>query len=473
MSLLERMTLPPGDPRPPADDPNAETVEGQPVVARGHARRHHGPPPGADSQLWHALRDCQALRPLPPIALGDLLAAATMRSFQPGEAMIRQDDPAEGLLILLEGSAHALLRHQDGDDRRIGRFVAGDLVGEMALVTRATRSATVIADSPVRALLVPTAEFDRLAARHLGLGVVLTDLVADRLGRGAHDGFGGKTVEGFRILRCVGRGGMSVVYQAQDDATGEIVALKMMSYRLIYDSAALARFHQEAEILRGLDHENIARLKRLFPTYNTYFLVMEFCDGVDLGRLVSSRGRLAESHVRPILGQLARALEYVHARGFVHRDLKPGNVMITRHGEVKLTDFGIAVPEVGLDDQFSGEVPSVLGTPAFMAPEQLIGGALDRRTDVYALACLAYELLTGTHLFRAKSIRELTGQKLTMQPPAAAEIGAGISAELHAFLRDALRVNPDERPASVTSLVEWAAPCAPLPQDLLDQQGRW
>ena len=119
---------------------------------------------------------------------------------------------------------------------------------------------------------------------------MLTELVADRLGRGAHDGFGGKTVEGFRILRCVGRGGMSVVYQAEDSATGEVVALKMMSYRLIYDSAALARFHQEAEILQGLDHPNIANLKRLFPTFNTYFLVMEFCNGVDLARLLGSRG---------------------------------------------------------------------------------------------------------------------------------------------------------------------------------------
>ncbi len=104
----------------------------------------------------------------------------------------------------------------------------------------------------MRVLLVPTAAFDRLAVRHLELGIVLTELVADRLGQGAHDGFGGKQVEGFRILRCIGRGGMSIVYRAQDEATGELVALKMMSYRLIYDAPALARFHQEARLLQGL-----------------------------------------------------------------------------------------------------------------------------------------------------------------------------------------------------------------------------
>jgi eukaryotic-like serine/threonine-protein kinase len=420
-------------------------------------------------QVWNLLGNCRALATLSSTALQDLHSVAAERSFEPGDALMTQGDPAEGLLILLEGAARALLRGQDGEDRCIGRFTSGDVVGEMALVTREPRSATVIADSPIRALLVPTAAFDRLAVRHLELGMVLTQLVADRLGRDAHDGFGGKKVEGFRILRGIGRGGMSVVYRAQEESTGDLVALKMMSYRLIYDPDALARFHQEAEILQALDHENIAHLKRLFAAFNTYFLVMELCEGVDLQRLVRSRGRLAEAQVRPILGQLARALEYVHQRGLVHRDLKPGNVMITRHGDVKLTDFGLVVPVFDPADQATTGVHTVMGTPAFMAPEQLSGGPLDRRTDVYALGCLAYDLLTGHRLFRATSVFELARQKLTLQLPAAADIGEGISADLYAFLQGALRVRPDERPASAASLLPWAARCDPLPQDLIDE----
>lgn len=441
----------------------------QPGVARRRAGTYAAAPAGADPQVWNALQNCRALTRLPPVALRDLWAAATVRSFQQGDALMNQGDVAEGLLIILDGTAHAMLRSPDGDDRCIGRFSGGDLVGEMALVTRAARSATVIADSPVRALLVPTPEFDRLAGRHLELGVVLTELVAERLGRGANDGFGGKQVEGFRILRCAGRGGMSVVYRALEDATGELVALKMMSYRLIYDSAALARFRQEAEIVRGLQHPNIARLQRLFQAYNTYFLVMEFCEGVDLARLISGRGRLPESQVRPILGQLACALEYVHRRGFVHRDLKPGNVMITRAGEVKLTDFGIAVPEVVIDQLAAGR-HALMGTPAFMAPEQMAGGPLDRRTDIYALACVAFELLTGHHLFRAPSLLELAQQKQTMSLPPAAEIGDGISAELFEFLHSALQVMPGKRPGSLAPLLAWAAPCDPPPEDLVGEQ---
>ena len=168
------------------------------------------PAPEANPLSWNQLRNCQLLTALSEAALREVFEAAEERSYQPGDVIVRQGDPAEGLLILLEGTAHALLRGQDGN-HCLGRFTNGDVVGEMALVTREARSADVIADSPVRALLVPTAAFDRLAMRHLELGMVLTQLVANRLGQGAHDGFGGKRVEGFRILRRVGRGGMSVV----------------------------------------------------------------------------------------------------------------------------------------------------------------------------------------------------------------------------------------------------------------------
>ena len=451
----------------PTDDSNAETVE------RGRVEPLR--PPGingvqsadTDSQLWKLFGNCRALSTLAQNALRDVFAVSTERLFAPGEVMMRQGDPADGLWIVLDGSALAILRQQDGSDHCVGRFCGGDVVGEMALVTRAARTVTVIAESRVLAMLVPAAEFDRLARRHFELAVVLTELVAERLGRAANDGFGGKQIEGFRIQRSVGRGGMSVVYQARDEANGDLVALKMMSYRLIYDAVALARFHQEAEILRGLQHTNIARLKRLFSAYNTYFLVMELCDGVDLGRLVSASGRLPERQVRPILGQLAHALEYVHQRGFVHRDLKPGNVMLTRGGEVKLTDFGIAVPEVVLDDDAATERHVILGTPAFMAPEQLSGDPLDRRTDVYALGCLAYDLLTGERLFRATNVYELVHQKLTLCLPPAAEIGDGVSAEFYEFLQSALRAQPDERPASVAPLLGWAARCEPPPPHAL------
>ena len=156
------------------------------------------PAPDTNPLSWNSLRHCRSLAMLSDATLQELMGRREERSFQPGDAMVRQGEAAEGLLIVLEGAAHALLRGGDRD-HHIGGFTAGDIVGEMALVTREARSADVIADSFVRALVVSTAAFDRLATRRLELGVVLTELVADRLGQGAHDGFGGKQVEGFGL----------------------------------------------------------------------------------------------------------------------------------------------------------------------------------------------------------------------------------------------------------------------------------
>lgn len=393
--------------------------------------------------------------------MGEICAAARECRFSAGDALMHQGDVADGLMIMLEGRAQAVLRTADGE-QSVGRFFPGDLVGEMALVTRGTRTATVVAESAVRALLVPTAEFDRLAARHTMLPIILTELVAERLGRAASDGFGGKLVDGFRILRAAGRGGMSVVYRAEDQRTGETVALKMMSYRLIYDADALSRFRDEADILRDLQHEHIAKLHRLFQAFNTYFLVMEFCEGTDLARLLDEHGPRPETQVRAILGQLAHALQYVHERGFVHRDLKPGNVMLTAGGTIKLTDFGIAVPELLVNDA-RGERHRVIGTPEFMAPEQLAGGPIDRRADVYALACIAYELLTGRPLFATRDIVELAQLKLDMPARVGGMLDHVTDRELAHFIQSSLSVDPNERP-SLQPLTAWAARCEVAPQ---------
>jgi hypothetical protein len=413
-----------------------------------------------DQASWNVFRGCRHFAALSQTTIEEMFASVEERRYAAGDALIRQGDPADGLLVLVEGTARVMVR--DEDCRRcVGVVTAGDLVGEMALVTREPRTADVVAESAVLALMLPIAAFDRLIARHLELCIVLTNLVADRLGQEAHDGLGGKAVGGYRIVRCVGRGGMAIVYRAEDVETGEVVALKMMSHRLAYEPNAAARFRREAELLRGLDHENIARVHRDFTAYNTLFFVMDFCDGTDLGQPIRAGRRMPESQVRRILGQLARALDHVHRKGLVHRDLKPGNVMVDRVGTVKLMDFGLAMAHTTPDGETLASMTAagmLLGTPAYMAPEQISCAPLDARADIYAMGCLAYGLLTGRHLFSATNLLDLIREKLTLRLPSAREIGDGISDELHGFLDHALRLNRDERLSSVASLMEWAGP---------------
>jgi CRP-like cAMP-binding protein len=402
-------------------------------------------------------QSCRAFASLPLATLREVFGRVQERTYAAGDVLMRQGDPASGLLVVLEGTASAAIHDADGR-RAMGAFTAGDVVGEMALITHEPRTADVIADSPVRALFLPAEAFEQLALRHRELPVVLTNIVAERLGASPRDALGGKTLDRYRIVSTLGRGGMSVVYRARDEKSGQDVALKMMSHRLVYEPGALSRFEREATTVQALHHEHIAGIERLFPAYGTYFLAMELCDGPDLGRLLAHHGRFPEAQVKRIVGQLARALTYVHGMGLVHLDVKPSNVIVTSPGIVKLTDFGVAVPQLPFTDVTRTVAESLLGTPVFMAPEQLAAGPLDARTDIYALGCVAYNMLAGWPPCTATNLLDLVQQKLTFRLPPAEEIGGGIGAEVHEFLEGALQTDRDARLSSLDGLASWAGP---------------
>lgn len=394
-------------------------------------------------------------RELAPELLAGIRARAREHAYKPGDLLIRQGDPGDALFVILEGKAVAVAHEEGGAAHTLGWFQRGSVVGEMALVTREPRSADVVADSAIRALVLPADDFHQLAERHPELAVLLTNVVADRLGESSRDGLGGKVIHGYRITRAVGRGGMAVVYEArrlEDQAT---VALKMMSHRLLYQAGAVSRFRTEAEIVKTLRHENIAALYDEFPAYRTRFLAMEFCDGRTLHQIVQQRGPLDEATARKILGQLACALRYVHARGVVHRDLKPSNVMLNLDGRVKLMDFGLALPDPLSDHTVTRSQVSV-GTPIYMAPEQLSRAEAGVESDLYALACIVYEIVSGSPLFTAADFMTLVEQKLAPSVPPASQIGRGISDELHELIHLGLKRERGERRVSLDRMAEWA-----------------
>jgi serine/threonine-protein kinase len=268
-------------------------------------------------------------------------------------------------------------------------------------------------------------------------------------------------LNGYRVLGTVGRGGMAVVYEATELATGDRVALKMMSHRLVYQPGAISRFEREARIVEPLEHVNIARMRGHFPAFRTEFIVMEFCEGATLGDLLSRHGAFPEDEAKRVLGQLAAALQFVHDRGVVHRDLKPGNIMLTPEGRVKLMDFGLAKEDKNVSDDTATQTDTVLGTPLYMPPGQMTGEESGFTIDVYAFACIAYELVVGKPFHQGRTARGLFQDKLTRHVPPASEIGSGISDDLHDLLVKGLENEPEERLATLAAVVSWSGELHP------------
>jgi CRP-like cAMP-binding protein len=390
-----------------------------------------------------------------------LLSAMHVVSYQPGDYLIRQGDPGEDLFVILEGTATGHVRQAVGTSTPIAEFSAGAVVGEISLLTKEPRTADVVASSPVRALSLPVVDFHRLAEEHPELRVVLTYVLAERLGRSSYDGLSGKDIHGYRIHRTVGRGGMGIVYEGASLATGETVALKMMNHALLYQPAAVKRFRREAEVLRSFQHPSIARLYDHFAAYQTEFLVMEFCEGLTLDQRMASHGPFPETLVRSIVGQLAETLHYVHQLGRTHNDLKPSNVIIGPSGRAKLLDFGLA--KFGLrggDDEATTVSQPIgpVGTLRYMAPEQFSNDPTDYRVDVYGLACVAYELLTGRPVVSASDVFGIIQEKRAFLLPKAAEIGSGVTPEMYVFLAQGLEAHPEKRTVDLSRMAEWARP---------------
>jgi CRP-like cAMP-binding protein len=415
----------------------------------------------ADPVSREVLLESEPFRALRPRLVDQVFSCVTVRHYEPNETIIRQGQQGDSLYVVIDGEARVLLRGHDGTIRAIGTLSRGSVAGEMSLITQEPATADVVATSEVRALVLSAADFDGLAAKNPELTIVLTNVVADRLGRALHDGLGGKVLNGYQILGCIGRGGMAVVYEAKELATSQRVALKMMSHRLVYQPGAFSRFEREARIVQPLEHENIARLLGHFPAFRTEFIVMEFCEGSTLADLLSKHGAFPEDQAKRVLGQLASALQFVHEHGVVHRDIKPGNMMLTPSGRVKLMDFGLAKEDQKVTEDTATQSGTVLGTPLYMPPGQMTGDESGPPIDVYSFACIAYELVAGKPLFEGRTTRGLLQDKLTRRVPAREAIGGGVSPEFHALLVSGLHNEPEDRLASLASIVAWSGELDP------------
>jgi TolB-like protein/Tfp pilus assembly protein PilF/predicted Ser/Thr protein kinase len=264
----------------------------------------------------------------------------------------------------------------------------------------------------------------------------------------------GRTVSHYRIIEMIGAGGMGVVYRAHDEHLDRDVALKFLPPGALGDEDARKRFRTEALILAKLNHPNIATIHEFVTQDGTEFLVMEFLSGKSLAQERAGEA-WPEKQLIVLASQIAQALQEAHERGVIHRDLKPGNVMITPKGLAKVLDFGLAghCRPVSETTTIDGRAPRfVAGTEPYMAPEQLLGDTMDARTDVYGLGALMYQLATGQRPFRDEVSARLTDAILHKLPAPVRTLNESISPELERIIMKCLEKEPENRYQSAKEL---------------------
>jgi serine/threonine-protein kinase len=248
---------------------------------------------------------------------------------------------------------------------------------------------------------------------------------------------------------------MAEVYRARDELLGRDVAVKVLNDRLSRDKSFVERFRREAQSAANLNHPNVVSLYDYGADDGAYYIVMEYIEGKSLGDMVGESGALLPERAAEIAADVAAALERAHSSGLVHRDIKPTNIMVTRTGQTKVTDFGIARALGQSSEQTQmTQTGMVIGTAAYLSPEQAQGNPVDARSDVYSLGCVLYEMLTGRPPFAGdtplaiayKHVREDAGAPSTVNPD--------VPKALDAITLKALSKNPDNRYSSAHEMRE-------------------
>ncbi len=258
----------------------------------------------------------------------------------------------------------------------------------------------------------------------------------------------------YQVLAELGQGGMGEVYLVGHIHTGRQEALKVLRPELAASPEFVSRLRREARAVNRLNHPNIITMYDFgrLPD-GRYYLTMEFAEGESLAKVLEREGAPPIPRTVDLLRQVCRALDHAHKRGVIHRDLKPDNLFLANYRDtpiLKILDFGLA-KILDFSDRESQVTPngSIYGTPAYMAPEQLLGDSQDDRTDLYSLGCVAFELLTGQRPFIGRTIQLVTAH-LTLAPPRPSELrpDAGIPTELEELVLSCMAKQPNERPPS-------------------------
>ena len=253
----------------------------------------------------------------------------------------------------------------------------------------------------------------------------------------------------YRLVDFLGEGGMGEVYRGVHSKIGRVVAVKVLT-REAANSGFIERFRNEARIQSSLNHPNIAALYDFLEANGQPCIIMEFVDGQVLMDLIAARGALSSDETLHILHSVVEALQYVHAQGVVHRDIKSNNIKINSAGEIKLLDFGIAKGGSSPSLTMTGDV---IGTLHYLSPEQIRGGIADSRSDIWALGVLMYEMITGRLPFEATTLGDLCDKISKATYPTPSALNLSLPREVEGILSRCLKKKPEDRYQSAADLL--------------------
>ena len=262
----------------------------------------------------------------------------------------------------------------------------------------------------------------------------------------------GQQLGQYEVIELLGQGGMATVYKAYQESIDRHVAIKVLPPHAGLDAQFIDRFQLEAKTIGGLQHPHILPLYDYGTQDDILYLVMAYVDGGSLEDFIEDREYMTVRRIEKILREIASALDYAHRRGVIHRDIKPGNILIDSEGHALLADFGI-VKMMGNDANLTGT--GVVGTPAYIAPEQGQGEtSIDGRADIYSLACVMYELFSGFQPYRAETMMKVVLQHITDPVPSLIEVAPDLPPALDAVMEFAMAKDPNERFSTAVEFAE-------------------
>nr|WP_054032319.1 protein kinase [Desulfatitalea tepidiphila] len=359
----------------------------------------------------------------------------TRRRVAAGERFVDQG-AIEDTAYIIQSGACLVIVEKEGELHPVDHYGPGDIVGGLGILTGEPRRAHVEAETEMDLWVMTRAQFDAFTEKDPDLLDFITELVADRFDSRRPTAY--RTIGKYVTTDIIGRGAFSIVYKGFHSVLNTPVVIKMMRHDMALHPEFFESFYNEAKTIASLEHDHIVKVYDFDERYRTLFIIMEQVKGEMLKTLISRLGTLPPGLAARFIRQIGAALAYAHQRGIVHRDINPANIIVEPNDRIKILDFGLACP-TGTED-FTG-----LGTAAFMAPEQIEGGPLDGRTDIYALGITAFEMLTGQRPFPEDDPKRLLKLHLTRDITDPKILDPHIPEPLRRFILTAGRRDPDQR----------------------------